>query len=95
MVPALKGQDALIITLAFTAPEEVQHRIIEAAAAAGVPWVLPNEFGSDNGNSSMSKAIPLNEHKRQYREKIESLGKSSWIGVITNPWYEYVSAVFA
>jgi uncharacterized protein YbjT (DUF2867 family) len=42
IVEALKGQDALIITLSVFAHAE-QDKLIEAAADAGVPWVIPNE----------------------------------------------------
>lgn len=91
LVSALKGQDMFIIILAFTAPPDVQTKLIEAAAKAGVPWVIPCEFGSDNGNKDMSAAVPINSVKAGYREKIESLGKSSWIGIVNNPWFEYVS----
>ncbi|KAE8552238.1 hypothetical protein TMatcc_002255 [Talaromyces marneffei ATCC 18224] len=47
LVNALKDQDVLIITLNITAPPEIQHNLIDAAAAAGVAWILPNEFGGD------------------------------------------------
>ncbi|CAF3802094.1 unnamed protein product [Adineta steineri] len=46
LVEALKGQEVLIITMAVTAPKEQQTKLIEAAAAANVPWVLPNEYGA-------------------------------------------------
>jgi uncharacterized protein YbjT (DUF2867 family) len=41
LVAALKGQDALIITLGVTAPHDQQRRLLRAAAEAKVPWVLP------------------------------------------------------
>ncbi|CAF1544241.1 unnamed protein product [Didymodactylos carnosus] len=47
LVEALKDQEVLVITMAATAPKEQQTKLIEAAAAANVPWVLPNEFGGD------------------------------------------------
>jgi len=90
LVSALKGQDMFIIILAFTAPPDMQTKLIEAAAKAGVPWIIPCEFGSDNGNPEMSAAVPMNSAKAQYREKIEALGKSNWIGIVNNPWFEYV-----
>lgn len=46
IVAALKGQDALIITMSTTAPQEQVKQLIEAAAKAGVKWVIPNEWGS-------------------------------------------------
>ncbi len=45
LVEALQGQEVLIITMAVMAPEDQEAKLIEAAAAANVPWVLPNEYG--------------------------------------------------
>ncbi|CAF1274666.1 unnamed protein product [Adineta steineri] len=55
LVEALKGQEVLIITMAVTAPKEQQTKLIEAAAAANVPWVLPNEYGGDPTEKSWAK----------------------------------------
>ena len=45
LVEALQGQDALVITMGARAPEDQQTKLIEAAAAANVSWVMPNEYG--------------------------------------------------
>lgn len=45
LVSALTGQEVLIITMAVTAPRDTEAKLIEAAAAAGVPYVFPNEWG--------------------------------------------------
>ncbi|UJR12261.1 hypothetical protein I4U23_016438 [Adineta vaga] len=89
LIDALKGQDALIITMAVTASPDQQTKLIDAAAAAGVPWILPNEFGGDPTELEMQKDNFLGERKAKYRDHIEKLGKSSWIGLICNYWYEY------
>ena len=89
LIEALKGQEALIITMAATAPPEQQTKLIEAAAAANVPWVLPNEFGGDPTEVEMQKDNFLGERKTKYRDQIEKLGKSSWIGIVCNFWYEF------
>ncbi|MCJ1349842.1 hypothetical protein MMC31_008084 [Peltigera leucophlebia] len=89
IVEALQGQDALVITMGARAPPEQQAKLIEAAAVANVPWVLPNEWGSDILNTGLSKDIPLVAVKAQYREQIEQLGKSSWIAITCGFWYEY------
>jgi hypothetical protein len=89
LVEALKGQEALVITMAVTAPKEQQTKLIEAAAAANVPWVLPNEFGGDPTEVEMQKDSFIGEAKAKYRDHIEELGKSSWIGIICNFWYEF------
>lgn len=45
IVAALKGQDALIITMSVRAPQEQVTKLIEAAGTAGVKWIVPNEWG--------------------------------------------------
>lgn len=89
LVEALQGQEALIITMGTTAPPEQQAKLIEAASAANVPWVLPNEWGYDISDPGLYKDIPIGEKHAQYREHIEKLGKSSWVGVTCGFWYEF------
>jgi hypothetical protein len=86
IVQALKGQDALIITMSVFA-RGAQEQLIRAAADAGVPWVLPNEFGMYNTEEAQNDTI--GPGKRLDRELIESLRVSSWLGVTTGFWYEY------
>lgn len=48
LIDALRGQDALIIILSGRAPiQEIEAKLVEAAAEAGVPWILPNELVKD------------------------------------------------
>lgn len=74
----------------MSTPPDVQTKFIHAAAKAQVPWILPNEYGSDGANAELTKAIPILEGKKIYRDLIEELGKSSWIGIATNPWIDFV-----
>ena len=46
LVQALKGQDALIITMS-TGKLEQSDKLIDAAAEAKVGWIMPNEYGPD------------------------------------------------
>lgn len=89
LVEALKGQEVLIITLSVMAPPETQLKLVRAAAAANVPYVLPNEWGCDMANEDLGKDILLGNQEAPVRKLIEELGKSSWIGVATGFWYEY------
>ncbi|KAI0129652.1 CipA protein [Xylariales sp. AK1849] len=89
LVDALKGQEVLIITMSVQAPKDQQSKLVEAAAEAGVPWILPNEWGGDQTNESLSNDIFLGPASRANRKHIEDLGKSSWIGIASNFWYEY------
>ncbi|KAB8346053.1 hypothetical protein FH972_023105 [Carpinus fangiana] len=86
---SLNGQDALIIQLAFMADPSVQSNLISAAAKAGVPWIIPCEFGSDTGNPKFTDEVPIMQTKAEYRNQIEKLGVSSWIGIINNPWFDF------
>lgn len=89
LVEALRGVDVLIITMAVTAPLEVQRQLIEAAATAGVPWILPNEYGGCPDEVDMQNESLLGPPRVEMRGLIEKLGKSSWIAVICSFWYEY------
>ncbi|KAL9614482.1 MAG: hypothetical protein Q9167_001010 [Letrouitia subvulpina] len=89
LVSALQGQDALIITMGTTAPKDQQTKLIEAAAEAGVRWILPNEYGYDKADPGLHKDIPLGEAHSAYIKQIEDLGKSSWTSVACGFWYEF------
>ena len=89
LVEALQGHDALVITMGVLAPPEQQTKLIDAAAAANVPWVLPNEYGYPQAHPGLRKDIPIGEKNARYRAHIETLGKSSWIGITCGFWYEY------
>jgi len=89
LVEALQGQDALVVSLSVFAPPETQIKLIEAAASANVPWILPNEFGGDPYNTEMNKDSIHGEAKVKFRKHIEELGKSSWIALTCGFWYEF------
>lgn len=71
------------------APPETQAKLIEAAATAGVPWVLPNDFGGDPLDEEVGKDMILGPIKAKFHQQIEQLGKSSWICVTNGFWYEF------
>ena len=89
LVDALRGQDVLIITMAVTAPPDASEKLVDAAAEAGVPWILPNEYSSDATNESLQNDILLGPGRVKTRKHIEELGVSSWIGFTCSFWYEY------
>ena len=94
LVSALKGHDALIITLAATAPAEQQERLIRAAADAGIKWVLPNEWGLDTQDVEFGKKSLVGTPKQKIYELFKSLGgKSDFIAVCTGFWYEWSLAI--
>lgn len=57
LVEALRGQDALIITLGGLAPKETDLKLIEAAGEAGVAWILPGEWAPDTANEDLVKDV--------------------------------------
>lgn len=88
VVSSLKGQDVLILALGHAA-YDAQVPLIKAAAKAGVPYIVPCEFGSDPTHPKLNAEIQLMNVKAPYRKLIEDLGVSSWIGVVNNPWVEF------
>lgn len=89
LVSALTGQDCLIITMSVFANPDSSRKLIEAAAEAGVAWILPNEWGIDHQDPVVAKETLIGEGIQHNRKIIEDLGKSSWIGVTCCFWYEY------
>jgi len=57
LVEALRGQDALVITLSGHTPKETEARLINAAGEAGVAWILPNEWSPDTANEALVKDV--------------------------------------
>ena len=85
LVKALQGQDVLLVIVPIP-NMDAGSIFIHAAAKAGVPYVLPTEFGVDT-------PFVENEHsmmapKMARRRLIEELGVSSWIAVIVNFWLD-------
>ncbi|KAJ6094626.1 hypothetical protein N7467_002139 [Penicillium canescens] len=93
IVEALKGQHALVITLGGRAPNEINLQLINAAGEAGVPWILPNEWGPDTANEDLVKDVVVFQPKGEIRKAITDLGKSSYIAVNTGFWYEWSLAI--
>ena len=87
IVDALKGQDALIVTLNVMAPKDTASKLSRAAADAGVPWILPNEFGQFT--STEAQLGTVGQKQNEDRKFIEELGVSSWIAVTTGFWFEH------
>ncbi|KAL9598116.1 MAG: hypothetical protein Q9179_004041 [Wetmoreana sp. 5 TL-2023] len=56
LVEALRGQEALVITISGHAPiQETEEKLVRAAAEAGVPWILaiPNNYGFNFANHTV------------------------------------------
>lgn len=93
LVDALKGQQFLIISLSVTSPPGTQTSIINAAARAGVPWVLPNSFTGDIKNERLTKEALTMPGILQGIKDVEAAGVSSWVCLVTSFWYEWSLAL--
>lgn len=84
----LVNQDVLIMSLN---PESYAKQIplIQAAAAARVPYVVPTEYGSDPTHERLNREIFLAEIQKPFRALIEELGASSWIGVVNGLFFDF------
>ena len=89
LVEALQGQQALIITMAVSAPSDTVSKLVRAAAEAGVPYVMPNWFGHDAANDSLCSDSMLRTSRDSICSEIKSLGVSSYIQLVCNFWYEF------
>lgn len=89
LIDALRGQDALIITLSVLAPQDTQSKLIEAAAAAEIPWIIPNQWGSNSDDKELSQDIFLGPGWDAAKKQIQDLGKSSYITTCCSVWYEF------
>lgn len=71
IVEALKGQDALVVSLSGHAPEGTELQLIKAAGEAGVKWVLPNDWSPDTTNEAMNNDIMIFKPKGTWKSNIQ------------------------
>jgi hypothetical protein len=89
LVDALRGQQALIITMAVTAPRDTVSKLVRAAAQAGVAYVMPNWFGHDACNKQLCDDSFLSQMGEAIDTEINSLGVSINLRLVCNFWYEF------
>jgi hypothetical protein len=85
---ALSGQDFLMITLSASAPPDLHTRIVSAAIAAGVPYIMPNAYGYDVLNPTLAKEEMYTSMSLAKCKEVEELG-GKWIGMTCGCWYEW------
>ncbi|KAH7169522.1 hypothetical protein DER46DRAFT_600415 [Fusarium sp. MPI-SDFR-AT-0072] len=81
LTEVLKGQDVLVLMPPLAQLVELQEPAIRAAANAGVPYILPSEFGPDPFAGQLVEENELLIAKKRIRDLIKSIGVSSWISV--------------
>ncbi|KAF4964393.1 hypothetical protein FSARC_7658 [Fusarium sarcochroum] len=93
LVEALKGKDALVITLSSHAYQDAEVVLIKAAGEAGVPWIMPNDWSPDTTNQKLVDDVFVFKSKVTTRNAIAEIGKSSYISLSTGFWYEWSLAI--
>ncbi|KAF2169462.1 hypothetical protein M409DRAFT_36175 [Zasmidium cellare ATCC 36951] len=88
LTTALQNQQLLIITLSPTAPRDTHSKLVQAAARAGVKYIIPNGYGPDIENTKHGEDILLGAVARAQREEVERLGMQ-WVEVCCGFFYDY------
>ncbi|OLN85461.1 Quinone oxidoreductase 2-like protein 2 [Colletotrichum chlorophyti] len=89
IVRALEGQEYLIITTKTMVPQDVHTKLVNAAAKAGVPYVMPNAWGPDPKNELLMNDILFDSVSKGAVQEIEALGVSDWVIMSCGYWYEF------
>lgn len=85
----MEGQDFLVITLNAMVGDDLELKLIRAAAKAGVPYVMPNAYGPDAMNEAMMTQVMIGSRFFAAKAEIDKLGVSSWIVLGCGFWYEW------
>ncbi|KAI1009942.1 hypothetical protein LB503_011507 [Fusarium chuoi] len=88
LIAALKNQQLLIITLAPNAPKDTHSKLVQAAAKAGVPYIMPNGYAGDIEQVKLGEDTLLGPIAKANRNEIERLGMK-WITVCCGFWFDY------
>lgn len=84
----MEGHDALIITLSVMTPPELEEKLIDAASAAGVPWVMPNSYAMDPEQGEMMHDIWGSRYEA-VRRYIEAKPGMSSLTLVCSSWFEH------
>jgi hypothetical protein len=63
------NQDAVVFTLHWSTVPDLDAQLIEAAAVAGVKWIFPIEYGSDNGKNNSRKICGSHYCEKENQER--------------------------
>ncbi|CAK3763742.1 Hypothetical predicted protein [Lecanosticta acicola] len=93
IVKALQGQDVLVITMSVVAPKDQQAKLVNAAIAAGVEWVIPNHWAPDTTDEGLARDVVNFGGLSEFQKWIEDQGKIKHISLSTGFWYEWSLAI--
>ncbi|KAF5612317.1 NAD(P)-binding domain protein [Fusarium subglutinans] len=88
LASTFQGHDAVVLMPPLPHLVSLQEPAVRAAAKAGVPYILPAEFGPDPFSSKLIEDNQLLQDKQKIRDLIEELGVSSWISVAVGPFLD-------
>lgn len=92
LVDVLHGQDAIVVSFAGS-NSDLQIRLADAAAQAGVRRFIPADFGSCD--SSSPRALDLislyraKQKVRQHLEQLASCSSLSWTSLVCGHFFDY------
>ncbi|KAI4908353.1 hypothetical protein J4E90_008978 [Alternaria incomplexa] len=72
LTSALDGHEFLIITLSARAPLNLHSHIVSCAAAAKIPWIMPNYFGYGIGDRALSGKADLPANFERFIDDVKS-----------------------
>jgi hypothetical protein len=88
LTTALHDHEILIITLSVTTPPSVHSNLVQAAAAAGIKYIIPNAYGFNFRNPALLDDIPVASKTASYIAEIEKLGLTHF-SLVCSFWYEW------
>lgn len=74
--------------MAPTAPRDTHSKLVQAAAKAGISYVMPNGYAGDIESIKLGEDTLLGPIAKANRDEIERLGMQ-WITVCCGFWYDY------
>ncbi|KAH6903260.1 hypothetical protein BKA70DRAFT_1194676 [Coprinopsis sp. MPI-PUGE-AT-0042] len=89
LVSAMRGHDFLIITLSTSASPDTHTRMVQAAAEAGISWVMPNLFGYDPREKDLLKDWVFGAHTDAMIKDVEETKGVNWVVLACGFWYEW------
>ncbi|KAM0543429.1 hypothetical protein ACHAPJ_012292 [Fusarium lateritium] len=81
LASTFQGQDVVVLIPPLSHILSIQEPAVRAAAKAGVPYILPGEYGPDPFAKYLIEENQLLQNKKKIRDLIDELGVSSWISV--------------
>ncbi|KAI8931815.1 hypothetical protein NX059_011452 [Plenodomus lindquistii] len=90
LIAALTGSTFLIITLPHHAPPTLHPLIVRAAAAAKIPYIMPNYYGFGLGpRSGGLDKVPILSGMKKWIADVEQQDGVSYFALVCGFWYEF------